>query len=272
MIIAIKIMQVVIAVLAFVAAAVMVWTLRPRKILIRTYERVNNQLKEVKGGISYEKTERFLKSHGAAYHYGSWITPLKYMILKVVAGIVCFGIGTRINIFVAVALMMLGYQLPSILLLSLNKSDNVKMIPQMQGLYNALQEQVKAGVYVTDALTECYRGIEKGRLRIALEELSGDIMLKILFEAMGRFQSKFDNSSIDALTVILVQAQESGQSADLLSDMSEQIKDMQAVALLKKKERLNRMGTFCIMGILSVIIAVILYAFATSMFNTVSTL
>lgn len=270
----IKIMPAVISLLTFWTAVLIVWVFHPGKVIVRTYERVNHQLKEVRRGIfHYDRTNHFLTTHGAVFHYGSWINPLKYMILRALSGMACFLIGSRVNAFAAIVLMVLGFQLPSILLIRMNQKDNTKMMPQLQSLYNTLQEQMKAGVYVTDALAECYRGIEKGRLRAALEALSGELLLRKSFpEAMAHFNESFNNSTIDALCVILVQAQESGQSVELLGDMAEQLKDMQAAALIKKKEKLNRIETFCIVGILSVVIGIIMYACITTMFQSISNL
>lgn len=261
-----------IALLTFVLSVFLVYRFRPGQALVRTYVRVDHRLKEVnRGFFQYDRTNRFLMSHGAASHYGSGMTPLKYMILRVVCAAACFLIGSWLGAFGAVAAMLLGFWLPSLLLIRLDQQDNLKMTPQLQALYNALQEQIKAGVYVTDALAECYRGIEKGRLRTALEGLSGEIMLGRPFgEAMQHFNDCFNNGTIDSLCVILVQAQVSGQSVELLGDMAEQIKDMQAAALLRKKEQLNRRETFCIFGILSVIIAILLYACISTMMRSAS--
>lgn len=271
---AIQVMPVVIAVFTLFTVVSVAFVFRPGQVIVKTYERVNHRLKEVNRGIfNYDKTSRFLLANGATFHFGKWISPLKYMILRVLISLAGFVIGTQTNAFAAIALMVLGFELPTILLVKLNQKDNTKMAPQLQSLYNMLQEQIKAGVYITDALAESYRGIGKGRLRAALEGLSGDILLRNSFpEAMNRFNAKFNNSTIDSLCVILVQAQESGQSVELLSDMSEQLKDMQASMLQKKKEKLNRIETVCIMGILTAVIGIIMYVCMTAMFHSASNL
>jgi hypothetical protein len=58
----------------------------------------------------------------------------------------------------------------------------------------------------------------------------------------------------------VLQALESGQAVELLADISEQIKDMEASLLEKRKGRLDRSVTFYQLGILGAILAVILYA------------
>lgn len=270
--ITIKILQIAIALLTFGLAVVTCMVLNPQKTFIRVYERVDNQLREV-NIFRYEKIERFLKENGAAEHFGNWISPLKYFLLRFCCSMIGFLLGSLVNIPIALVLLLVGFQAPKYLLLRFNSRDNQKMLPQLRTLYNALQEQIKAGVYVTDALAEAYRGLPKGRLRKGLEVLSGEILLKKDFgEALENFQQSFQNPTLEALCIILLQAQESGQTTELLADMSEQLKDMQAAAMLRKKEQLNRVETLCILGILSVVIGIIVYACITNMLQSISTL
>lgn len=268
---AIFITQIVIAVFAFGAVIIITMKYRPEKAVIKAYERVDGRLRVAKKGFfNYEKTNQFLSSHGAAYHYGEKMTPLKFIFTKIAVAIICFAIGAYWHIFASVVLMVLGYNLPSLVLIYEDKQDNKRMLPQIQGLYHILQEQIRAGVYVTDALSECYRGIESGRLKKGLEYLSGELLLQKPFvESMEKFQSKFNNPALESLCIILIQAQESGQSMELLADMSSQIRDMQATLLIQKKEKLIRVETLCLMGIFAAVLAVILYACIGTMMSSV---
>lgn len=269
---AITLMQFFIAAAAFGAMTATVLCLQPGELAVRAYRRVDNRLREVKL-FNYDRLEQFLKAHGAAFHYGSWVTPTKFLILQACSGCLLFAAGACLHMAVAVALLLVGFFLPDILLVRLNTNDNHRMLPQLQSLYNNLQEQIKAGVYVTDAISESYRGMAGGRLRTALELLAGELLLRKSFaEAMGHFQESFDNPAIDSLCVILIQAQESGKTTELLADMSDQIKDMQVTALARKKEQLNRIETICIIGLLAVTVGVILYACVTSMIQTAGNL
>ena len=42
--------------------------------------------------------------------------------------------------------------LPKLLLIYLNKADNERMLPEMKLVYHGLEIQIRAGVYITDAL------------------------------------------------------------------------------------------------------------------------
>lgn len=267
-------MPLIITVLFFLFVLVITRNYNPGKAIVRTYERVNNHLRENRNGFfNYDHINQFLTSNGAASHYGRWIDPVKYFILRLVAAATVFLVIIRFHWFLAAVGAIIGFKLPEILLIYLNKQDNNKMMIQIQTIYNALSVQIKAGVYVSDALMECYRSLPDGRLRKALEELSGELFLKNSFEeAIQSFNNKFSNSFIDSLCIILRQAQESGQAVELLRDMSEQIKDMQSALLLKKKEALDRSNTICILGVLTAAMIVILYAVVSSMFTTASQL
>ena len=128
------------------------------------------------------------------------------------------------------------YYVPELLLLYLNRQDNRKMMPDLQLIYQALEVQTCAGVYVTDALTECCQSVRTQRLQQALMELSGDLVIQSdLVTALSDFQQKFDNRQIDALCITLIQAGESGQAVDLLKDMGEQLKDMELTVLQQQK-------------------------------------
>ena len=96
------------------------------------------------------------------------------------------------------------YYVPELLLLYLNRQDNHKMMPDLQLIYQALEVQTCAGVYVTDALTECCQSVRTQRLQQALMELSGDLVIQSdLVTALSDFQQKFDNRQIDALCITL---------------------------------------------------------------------
>jgi len=114
---------------------------------------------------------------------------------------------------------------------------------------------------VTDALAECYGSVYEKRLRDALLELAGDIVLRAdIYEAINKFQSGFDNRYVDSLCITILQAMESGRAVEVLADMGEQIRDMEQEVLARKKAALDRSLTFYQLGILVVVMWIALYA------------
>lgn len=264
-----RILPVVIALLALLLVICLGRTCHPVKALQKTYVRIDGLLHEKKRFFDYQETNLFLLEHGAAEHFGKWIDPVKYLAIRLCVAAIGFIIGIRYHPFLAFAGVGIGYQLPVILLLYLNNKDNDRMTPQIQTLYSLLQVQIHAGVPMADALAESYQSFPAGRLKNALQDFSGTLYLGSFDRALEDFNHKFDNGFIDSLCVILLQARESGQAMDLLRDISKQITDMQAALQLKKKEKLNQLTTFCLLGIMAAMIGLALYAFAGQMYSAV---
>ncbi len=239
------------------------------KLLLRAYEAVCMHAKSSPGRLfDYESWEGYLQKHGAGYYYGKWINPVSYLTICFLTGLTGLAIGFHFGGLAGVVLCVVGLFLPGILLQYLNKKDNERMMPELDMVYSALVVQIRAGVFVTDALTECYGSVSHLRLREALQGLSGDIVMKgDLDNALERFQGQFNNQYIDSLCITILQAMESGQAVELLGDIAEQIKDMEITLQHKKKEQLNRSVTFYQLGIFALILVLILYACVTQMFS-----
>jgi Flp pilus assembly protein TadB len=241
----------------------------PRKILLNAYENICMQAKKQQSGFfDYGRLERYLQVNGASYHYGNWINPVNYLALCGSCGMVILAIGSMWGFLPGLFLGFLGLWLPGMLLEHMNKRDNEKMMAELDMIYSALSIQIRAGVYITDALAECYGSVSQERLRDALQNLSGDIVMKAdLDGALERFQGRFNNRYIDSLCITVLQAMESGQAVELLGDIAEQIKDMELILQHKKKEKLNRSVTFYQLGIFALILVLVLYACVVHLFS-----
>lgn len=239
----------------------------PEKIVLKTFHELSGLVKHQRMAVGwYQRTEQWLTKNGASFHYGKWVEPIRYLAMRIV--LTGLGIVTLVTVsplfgaFMAVLLFFL----PDGMLLYLNSRDNEKLLPELKLVYHALEIQIRAGVYVTDALTECYGSVQDVRLRSALLELAGDIVMKAnIFDSLERFQEKFDNRYIDSLCIIILQALESGQALELLGDIGEQLKDMEETVLMRKKNALDRSVTFYQLGILAAVLGISLYACITHM-------
>lgn len=241
----------------------------PQKMILQAYEVVCMQAKKKRSGFfEYERWEQYLCANGAVYHYGKWINPVSYLALCLLSSLGIFAIGTMWGLFIGCIAGMAGFFLPGLLLEYLNKKDNEQMLQELDLIYSALSIQIRAGVYITDALAECYGSVSQVRLREALQNLSGDIVMKAdLDNALERFQRQFNNRYIDSLCITIMQATESGQAVELLGDIAEQIKDMELILQQKKKEKLNRSVTFYQLGIFALILVLVLYACVVHLFS-----
>lgn len=226
--------------------------------MVKVYEKL---------GIRY-RMERFLEKNGVVYHYGRKCGLKQLCIVSLVMMAAGWVIGLKQGIFISLALGGVGLMLPWLILPMLNRADNERMLSDIRLVYHTLATQIRAGVYVTDALTEIYSGVENIRLKEALLDLGGDIVLHAdLITTLDRFQARFDNRYIDSLCITIIQAMESGQAVELLQDIAEQVKDVERTVLEKKKASLDRCITFCQLGMLSCVLAVAIYACLSYMFS-----
>lgn len=240
-----------------------------KRWILRGFEILEGFLKEKPKGVNwYQRQYAYLKKRGAQEHYGKWLTPFSFLMLKIVLAFLGMFLG---NFFWKIPGMLLGivfYMLPDFLLKHLNQKDNERMLGDLKLVYHALEIQIRAGVYVTDALAECYGGVREKRLKQALLDMAGDIVMKAdIGESLEKFQGKFENRYIDALCITIMQALESGQAVELLGDLAEQMKDMELNVLTRKKNALDRSFTLYQLGILACILAIVLYACVLQMFS-----
>ncbi len=220
----------------------------------------------------HENCRDWLLRNGAGYHYASGVTPEGLLTVSVLLGALGFWLGSAMGeVIIGVPVALVLGALPFGLLPVLNRSDNEKMLPEIRMIYHALAMQIRSGVYVTDALAECYSAVENPRLQDALLALAGDLVMKSdLFEALDKFQRKFDNRYIDSLCITVISAMESGRAVELLGDISEQVKDMEQAVLSRRKAALDRSTTFYQLGILSAVLGIAIYSCVEYMLNSVA--
>jgi Flp pilus assembly protein TadB len=209
----------------------------------------------------YDRTEGWLIKNGAAYHLWKSIAPDTLLAMSMLLLLLGIPIGVLAGPAIGwVAGIFLGGLLWIYIPLQ-NRRDNERMLPELELIYHALAMQIRSGIYVSDALAECYSGVETPRLRDGLMELGGDIVLKSdVYRALDRFQQRFDNRYIDSLCITVCQAMESGQAVELLGDLGDQIRDMEKAVMEKRKVSLDRSITFYQLGILSAVLGVALYS------------
>ena len=263
----IEIIPVICSLLFLLLVVLVSITYHPEKTVVKTYERVGHRLKEKRDGLfNYERINSFLMANGAAYHYGKRMDPIKYCVFCILLSVAGLLLAIRAHWILAVVAAVICYRVPGWVLIILNKKDNEKMLTQIRTVYNTLTVQVVAGVYVLDALSECYKMLPGGRLRDALEVMSGEVFLQKSFDtALMKFNQRFNNYFIDSLCAILSQSQESGKAVELLNDLSEQIRSMNVELQGKRKNALDVIETICIVGVLAIFFAIIIYALANEL-------
>lgn len=264
-----KLMPAISALLTVLLFRVLRTAYHPERLALKAYRELSGLLRERgKRSVWYQRTEKWLRKNGAVFHYGRKIDPARFLAVRIVLALLGLLALSGVSIWAGAGGAVALFFLPALLLDYLNRRDNERMLPELKLVYHALEIQIQAGVYVTDALSECYGSIQEQRLRRALLDLAGDIVMKAdIYEALDRFQTRFDNRYIDSLCITILQALESGQALALLGDISEQIKDMEETVLERKKGALDRSITFYQLGVLTVVLGMALYACVTYLFG-----
>lgn len=264
-----KLLPVISALLTVMLFHVLRTAYHPERLVLKAYRELSGLLRERgKRSVWYQRTEKWLRKNGAVFHYGRKIDPARFLAVRIVLALLGLLALSGVSIWAGAGGAAALFFLPALLLDYLNRRDNERMLPELKLVYHALEIQIQAGVYVTDALSECYGSIQEQRLRRALLDLAGDIVMKAdIYEALDRFQTRFDNRYIDSLCITILQALESGQALALLGDISEQIKDMEETVLERKKGALDRSITFYQLGVLTVVLGMALYACVTYLFG-----
>ena len=264
-----RLLPAVTALLTILLFHVLCTAYHPERLILKAYRELSGLLRERgKKSVWYQRTEKWLRKNGAVFHYGKRMDPAHFLAVRIILALLGFLTLSGISAWAGMGGLVCLFFLPVMLLDYLNRRDTERMLPELKLVYHALEIQIQAGVYVTDALSECYGSVQEQRLRKALLDLAGDIVMKAdIYEALDRFQTRFDNRYIDSLCITILQALESGQALSLLGDISEQLKDMEETVLERKKGALDRSITFYQLGVLTVILGMALYACVTYLFG-----
>lgn len=242
------------------------------KILTACGELSGYLTKKGKNTSWYQKRTAVLLKNGAAFHFGKGIQPAGFLALSFLLAGIGFALGVQINLLSGILFAFAGLGAPEWMMKYLNYRDNERMLSEIKLIYNGLEMQLQAGVYVTDALAECYAGVQEVRLRQALLDLAGAVTVNAdVYEALNEFQKRFNNRYIDAMCITLIQALESGQAVELLHDIAEQVKDMEVSVMGRRRAALDRSITFYQLGILGTVLGIVVYACVTQLFTAALT-
>ena len=231
-----------------------------KAVMKRSAEFAGMICKKQRNSTLYIRMDEWLRKNGAAYHIGKSMEPGRFVTVCTVMGMAGFLAGLSISGAAAVIMALVLAALLPICVPVLNRSDNMAMLPDIRLIYHSIGVQIKSGVYVTDALAECSSSVRSRRLRDALSAFYADVIMKSdIYASLEKFRASFDDRYIDSLCITVVQAMESGQALELLSDIAEQVKDMEGEVFESRKARLDRLLTLSQLLLLGSVLATALY-------------
>lgn len=210
---------------------------------------------------TYEDKRIWLSKRGAWYLFRRDIMPEEYYLLKLLLAILLGGVCFAVKgLWFAIGGGVVGFFLPTGLLLLSDASDNEKLIYDVKIIFDTLKIKTQAGMFLTTAITECYRQVRVRRLKAALLAMNTELVAKNdIASAVEHLQERFHNRYIDSLCVTLRQSLDSGKTVDAISDMQNQLTDMQLVINQKQKRRLDTKIQLIQLLIYGAILLIIVY-------------
>lgn len=201
---------------------------------------LTENMKRAKGkSFNYEYMDAFINKYGVNFMIKG-ITPVGYVALKLIASLFVMVVTMHENVVLGLAFGPACYYILDFIFIESNKSDNKLMLEDIKNVYDTLRIQIKAGVYITSVLTDCYLVVKNKRLKKAFLELTSDIAAKNdLEESLDRFTYKFDNQYIDNLATVIKQSMTTGQAGKMFDDIKGQINDIENAMVEAEKQRIN---------------------------------
>lgn len=228
----------------------------------------------------YKGQQAFLLKSGAMF-WLPWLTEERYFLLRLAASVVCGGCGVGVGILLeagwgmdlilGIAGMILGFFLPMMVFRISDARDNEQMTADIRKLYEYVKIQVKAGMYLTNTLSACYLAISNRRLKQGLLELNSRLIATNSVPlAIADFGEKFTNEYIAYFCLIVSQSEQSGRMAQMLSDMTRQMEDLEKYMMTQKRGRMERKVLFLTLFVFVGILLIAAYQLAASLLSSVS--
>lgn len=262
-----KILLYGIPVLIFIFVLVFLTTMQ-----VQIKENFNNTITVMNGKLKQNSKKSLLninekiaglKQLGILEEHPNFAQPVYYIFMHVVLGIAgaLFAFLITTDWLVTLIGFVLGYKALDFYFNHKNKLDNEEIQQDVLLIANILFQQVRGGVYIASAFTECEQSVKNKRLKRAMYEFNRSITLheKTLLEALDEFESKFNSDDISAVCSTIRQGEETGKMQDIILDLNKQITDMESVSNEALKQKMDRAQTIVVMILFADILGFILY-------------
>ena len=209
------------------------------ELSLSLYQKLNIYLGGVKEGyFSYERIRKYLKKTGNTYN----LTPLGYITLKLLIPAIFLFLFIIIgNAYIpGIILAILGYFILDILIKQRDKKDMKAIKFELRDIYDSLKMQITAGVFIGDALKECYLIASNKRFKNSLAILSAEIALNNNIDAaLDNFLESFNSEEIKNFVLSIKQSLKTNKIKEQLEDQSEQINEMNLIVLQDATKKIN---------------------------------
>lgn len=232
--------------------------------------RYDNSRKDLDKRIEYDMIDEKLQSNGTKFRMGDNFSPFDYLMLRLLIGLLLAFIGLVLHPLLVVVGFFLGYYMVPFYFDYENKNDGKDMMDDVAAMFGIVSLQLRNGVYLSQVIYECYLSTTHPRLKKALLELSLEMeKFGNVKEAAISFRSKFEDKYLDSFSKTLEQAEETGNAADLLKDLENQIEGINEAIAIREEQKVNStaffMQTLVFVGALVFMVYVLFSMFSSSM-------
>lgn len=252
--------------------------LKAKRLLIEEDELQNETIQKLsdrfklKHAKKYRKLQIYLSKTGVNYMMKRVIDPIEFLLVKysitIALGFVGFVIYRVVGMLIGI---ILGYNFLSVMFSISNGKDNDSILADIRSIYETLKIKTESGVFLTQSIRQCYKVVENKRLKDALLTLSSELSTtNNIKNAVDTFQMKFKNRYIDQLCVTIRQSYESGSTINSITDISNNLINMQKTIEIAEKGKLETDILISQVLLLCEILMVILYTVLTQMASTLS--
>ena len=145
------------------------------------------------------------------------------------------------------------------------------MMEDIRVVYDTLRIQTKAGVFINEALGQCYLKVKNERLKEALLVLNSKLITSRDIEsAIQDFNDKFNNPHIDSLCAIIKSGLESGKTLKILEDVAEQLEDIEEASFRREENKIERQVTYLQLMVYVGVIITSFFIFYLELMNSFS--
>lgn len=217
----------------------------------------------------YNELQVYLSTHGANYVFNRVIEPMEFYIYRIVLS--CAGVVIGYLIYQLIGAVLggiAGFYLLKLLIELSNNHENDYITEDLLAIYENIKIKTESGVFLTDALSSCYKVANSERLKKELKILNTDIIVNgNIMKALEKFKLKFSCVHINTFCSVLRQAYETGDSMAALSNVTVQLQGIQRAIEIKRNKKLDNDIMQVMLVVLLAIMAVVIYAVYYSFIN-----
>ena len=234
--------------------------------------RYDKSRKELDKRIEYDMIDEKLLRTGAKFRMGDNFSPFDYLMLRLLVGLLLGFLGLMIHPMLVVVGVFLGYYIVPFYFDYENRNDGKQMMDDVAAMFGIVSLQLRNGVFLSQVIYECYLSTNHPRLKKALLELSLEMeKFGNVKEAAISFRAKFEDKYLDSFSKTLEQAEETGNAADLLKDLENQIEGINDAIAIREEQKVNSTAffvqTLVFVGALVFMVYVLFNMFTSSMSN-----